>query len=325
MGLFGPKLPKEEKNYQKALKDVLHKPNTKNVNEMKSALKSYPNGWQGYWICAVFHDQGFDKSVRDEAKAQEYFQKAENAARGTNHEVWMQEFLKWYLRDAGHLKKTMTEEEERFRRLGVALCYCYLLGDKFLVDPYEKYGGDGYVMSRILSQANVDYDEIRSFADFVTVPTFDRNEQVKATNKYFEQSTKTENAYAKITNLIKEGKEPNWDKYHDMYDYFIAVNCIHGGDLLTGEVAENSYVSEIDMGISRFIYLSVEGCQPAIHELVRLAKGSQANFEVVERCFSNKKLSSLWGGNLDYFLAEKLKECIEKKDVEAKNLYQLYY
>ena len=94
MGLFGPKISKDEKMYQKALKDALHKPNTKNINELKSVLESNPDSWQGFWICAVYHDQGFDKTARDEAKAQEYFKKAEDAARGTEHEVWMQEFLK---------------------------------------------------------------------------------------------------------------------------------------------------------------------------------------------------------------------------------------
>ena len=327
MGLFGPKIAKEEKMYQKALKDALHKPNTKNINALKSAMESYPNSWQGYWICAVYHDQGFDKTARDEAKAQEYFKKAEALAKGTDHEVWMQEFLTWYRRDAGHLEKPMTEASERTRRLGIALCYCSLLGDLFLTAPYEKYCGDGYAMNwGIIDRANGEYEDRAPFRDFIGVSDIDRNSQIKDTNGFFDKSNKSVDAYVKCVEAIRNGKEPNWEKYNDMYDYLIAVNCIHGGKLLTEEVAQNSgYLSETEMGINRLILCSSDGSQPAIHEITRLAKASQNNFEVVERAFLGMKINTIWGGDLDRFLMEKLERCMEKNDAEAANLYQMYY
>ena len=323
MGLFGPKIPKEEKRYQKALKEVLNKPNTKNIMEMKEAVAGYPAGWQGYWICALYHDQGFDKSPVDEVKANEYFQKAENAAKGTEDEVWMRDFMTWYRRPAGNTKKPLTDKQKRMRRMGVAMCYCYLCGDKYLTKPYEKYGADGYVMSRILDMADVDYDDRYPFSHFVTVATFDHNEQTKHTNRYL---TKANDAFDQLGWCLKRsnsGQDPKWDKYQDMYNYFLGINAIHGGDLLTGEVAAVSNMSEVTLGIGHLGYAAIGGCQPAIHELVRLAKSSEGNYRVAEDVFKcNLKINQ----PLDAFLLEHLEECIRREqDEEAVYLAQKYY
>ena len=327
MGLFGPKIPKEEKAFQKALKTALNKPNTQNIQQMKKVLMYYPKGWQGFWICAVYHDQGFDGVARDEAKAQEYFRKAEDAARGTDHEVWMREFLTWYRRPAGSLTKPMTAEVERARRLGIAMCYCSLLGGVFLQAPYEKYGDDNYLMSwKILMATGIDYDERRPIQEFLGVSTVDRNEQIKDTNKYFECANKSWDGFIKCGQQLREGKDPNWDKFFDLYDYFIGINCIHGGNLLTEEVAEKSdYLNETNMGIMRLVYGCVCGCQPAIHELTRLANGSRENHELIGRIFAGRTISKSWDGEIDRLLTEKLERCIAQNDAEAKQLYQMYY
>lgn len=328
MGLFGPKVPKEEKMYQKVLKNTLSKPNTKNINEMKGVLASYPNGWQGYWICGVYHDQGFDGSKRDEKKAQEYFEKAEAAVKGTQNEVWIREFFTWYHRDAGNLDKPISDELERVRRLGIAMCYCFLLGDNFLTAPYQTYGGDDYVMSwGILDGCKVDFDEIGAFRDFLGVSTIDRNSQIKDTNKYLEKSEKAANVFSKCVRDVCEGRNARWDKYFDMYTYFWGINCIHGGNLLTAEVAALSNKSEIVMGIDNLINIVYGGCQPAIHELVRLVNGSQQNFAMVQEVYErrNGRRSGTEWRNLETFLLENLKKCIEKNDMEAKRLYQMYY
>lgn len=328
MGLFGPKIQKEEKMYQKVLKNTLSKPNTKNVNEMKGVLTSYPAGWQGYWICGIYHDQGFDGSERDGKKAQEYFEKAEAAVKGKEHEVWLREFMTWYRRDAGNLDKPISEELERARRLGIAMCYSNLLGDNYLTAPYEKYCGDGYVMSwGILSKCNVDSGEIEAFCDFLGVNTFDRNGQIKDTNKYLEKSEKAANVFSKCIHNVIDGREPRWDKYFDMYTYLLSINCIHGGNLLTAEVAAVSNETETFMGVNNLINSTYGGCQPAIHELVRLANASQNNFNMMQDVYesrSGRRNGKEWR-DFKGFLIDNLKKCIEKNDAEAKRLYQMYY
>ena len=328
MGLFGSKIAKEEKMYQKVLKNTLNKPNTKNVNEMKGVLASYTDGWQGYWICGVYHDQGFDGGSRDEKKALEYFGKAEDAVRGTKHEVWLREFLKWYRKDAGNLDKPVSEELERARRLGIAMCYCSLLGDDFLTAPYEKYGGDVYVMScGILDKCSVDYDEIDAFRQFLGVCTIDRNSQIKDTNKFLNKTEKAADVYSKCVRDVIDGREARWDKYFDMYAYLWAVNCIHGGNLLTAEVAAVSNERETEMGVNHLINITYGGCQPALHELVRLANGSQSNFNMMQDVYESRSGRRKGSECRDFeqFLIENLKKCIEKGDAEANRLYQMYY
>jgi len=207
------------------------------------------------------------------------------------------------------------------------MCYCSLLGNVFLTAPYEKYGEDWYVMCQgILTRLNADYYEIKPFDDFMSVTDFDRNSQIKDTSKFVEHSNKYMEGYAKCMNAIRDGKEPDWEKYIDMYDYLLGVNCIHGGKLLTEELAENSgFFSEAEMGVFNFLSGAIQGCQPSIHEVTRLAKASQDNFEVVERIFQNRKISVVWGEDLDRFLKEQLEKCIAKNDAEANHLYQMYY
>ena len=325
MGLFGPKIAKEEKMYQKVLKNALNKPNRKNIEEMEQVLSVYPTGWQGYWICGVYYDQGFHGDARNEKKAQECFEKAMEAAAGTEQEIWMREFLTWYRKDAGNLERPISENLERGRRLGIAMCYCSLLGENYLTGSYEKYGADNYTMYKILGHTDMDFDEKYAFTEFMTVPTFDRNEQVKSTNSYFKKARESGTQFSKCIKAVINGQEPCWDKYYDMYNYFIAVNCIHGGKLLTAEAADQSdYLNETEMGLNKLISAVYGGCQPAIHELVRLAYGSEENYEVVKQVYECNGRGKEWRSFHD-FLVEHLEKCIKKNDTEAKHLYQMFF
>jgi len=326
MGLFGPKIPKEEKKFADAFKKAMKKADGKNIAELKDALGGYPSGWQGYWLCGVYHDFGMCGSAREAATAQKYFQKALDTATGDDKK-WMTEFLNWYGKDAGNTDKPISPELNQARRFGIAMCYCHLLGEKFLCSVYEKYGGDGYAINGILWNLGVDWNEMEAFHDFMTVPTFDRNEQIKATNKFVANCDKAADKFSKCVKQKLAGNEPDWDEYFDMYDYLFAVNCLHGGEIMTGEYAEKNGHTEVNLGLQHLIYAIYGGCAPAIHEFARLANASQANYEMMERFYElrRQRESSKEWRSFDKFIVENLEECIAQNDAEAKRIYDAYY
>lgn len=178
-----------------------------------------------------------------------------------------------------------------------------------------------------MEKCDVESDEMEAFRDFLGVNTVDRNGQIKDTNKYLEKSEKAASIFSKCVRDVIDGRGPRWDKYFDMYTYLLSINCIHGGNLLTAEVAAISNESETFMGVNNLINVTYGGCQPAIHELVRLANASQNNFKMMQDVYESrsgrrngKELRDFKG-----FLIDNLKKCIEKNDTEAKRLYQLYY
>ncbi len=331
MGLFGPKISKEEKAFNNALKKAVNKPNTGNIEALKAATKAYPAGWQGHWLTALYYDQGFDNKPVDEVKAQEYFLKAESAVKGSPYEDWLAEFLLWYRRDAGNLYKGLTDRLNRMRRMGVAMVRTLQENRNPISGVYEKYGSDGYAMSNILQFVDLmddeysmaDAGEINAFCECMTVATFDSDTRYKDTSNYLAKITKSVEAYGDCVRAQSSDQQPRWDKVHDMYDYLMGIACLEGGGLFTTAYAAEVGDSEAELGITHLFRAADQGCQPAIHELVRLANASQSNFDLIERLYHTTHRFS--NDPFELFLMDCIKKCVEHKDEEAMLLFRMYY
>lgn len=323
MGLFGPKISKEEKNLQAAYKKAFRKPTIANIQALKSAVSTCPNQWQCYWLCAIHHDFGCDNTPVDEGKAQEYFLQAEHAVQGTEHENWFNTFMLWYRRDAGNLLKSLDETQNKLRRLGVALCHCMTIDDGALTRWIEKYGADGYNLISLMEFISSCDAERMPFYHFTTVATFDHNEQRKHTKNFYDNVCDSASAFSACIKEKTSGKAPHWENVQDMFYYLLGVNCIDGGDLLTGELADELSQSETALGIESYIHAAEMGCQSAVHDLVRLANASQNNFDLMERIY--RSTIHLSDSPFELFLLEQIEKCVRKKDEEAMRLFQMYY
>lgn len=323
MGLFGPRIPKEQKEFKNAFKKAMNKPNEKAITALEAATAAYPAGWQGHWLIALYHDQGFGRAAVNEAKAQEHFLQAETAAKGTDGEAWLRTFMTWYRRDAGNLHKPLTDKQKKFRRMGVAMCRTYQHNNNVLTGIIGEYEDDGFNMSTVLSYAGELDDEQYPFRDFLTVPTFDHDEQYKDSCKYLEKAKKSSTIFVNCLRAKRNDKNPRWDDFCDMYDYLYAYNCIEGGKLLTNEAAIINNTSEAVLGIKHYMFAADMGNQAAIHELIRLANASESNFNLMEQVHYN--IHSYSKDDLNCYLLERMLECVKINDEEAGRLFELYY
>lgn len=332
MGLFGPKKPVEEKNFSKALSKAANL-NDKSNAALMEATAAYPAGWQGYWFIALFYDFGAGKDAQmDPAKAQEYFMKAEAAAKGTPGEAWLNNFLTWYRRPAGNLVKPIKEKYEKIRRLGVALMNCYQYQTPVITAPCGKKD-DATTFALLLVTASgfdvevsdYEYDAFKdlfdAYADLFLCK--DREDLLKAVNPIIKKYNKANDVYKDCMKALEKGKKPAWHKLHDMYAYMLGYCCINDGPFITGDIAsEWGHPSEAALGIYFYLFAAHNGNQTAIHELIRLSKASEANYKLMESVFRRRVSTS---DDLELYLMRKLLKCLEKGDDEAFRLAELYY
>lgn len=326
MGLFGPKLPPEEKEYVKALKKASSL-SVKSNDAMLAAVEKYPTGWQGYWYIALFYDFAPQKGgVMNSQKAQEYFMKAEAAAKGTNGEEWLQNFLLWYNRPAGNVCRDISERYNKVRRLAVALLYNYTHGQSIVAAPYN--GDDHSEFSSLLSNCH-GYDELVSnyendaFQDYFRAYNdidwkVSHEDRVKSYNKMDRATTEAIDCYKKCVEREEKGKEARWDKFKDTYILVWGYCFLHNSPFITEEARLDC--SEAAFGIKLLYSAAKRGNQTAIHELVRIANTSEENHQLMERTLR------MDNETLVVTLIRMLQVCIEKRsDDEAIRLTQLYY
>lgn len=320
MGLFGPKIPKEEKEYRKALKSALLHPKARQMEALRVANQAYPAGWQGYWLSWLYYDIGFGKTSPDPEKAQEYLQKAEASVRGTNAEEWLTDFVLWYRKEAGNLYKTLTPKQEKVRRMGVAMLQTWRQNLPMLTGIYGNYD-DNWELIGILRTA-LDYDnETNAFCDFWSMPTYDATENYKETSKFLKKMCHCGKTFKKCMKALNADNTPNWEDLNDMYSYVYAFNCLNGGPILTASVSAETGLSEATLGIKEYLHAALYGNQPAVHELVRLACASEEDFEFMNRIYCEYFILD----DLNVFLLDCLKRCMEKNDQEASRLFDCYF
>lgn len=329
MGLFGPKLPAEEKNYVKALKKASNLTPKTNA-ALEDAMKNYPNGWQGYWYVGLFYDLApYKDGISDPDKAQEYFLKAESAAKGTYGEQWLHNFLMWYRRPADNLYKKLPERYNKARRLGVALMNCYKYNEPVISAPCgssDDCSAFFSIMCSFTARQNDDYlyNEHEAFKDyFLAFPGKfasynEREELIKVINKLDKNIVKESKAFDKCLNKKEKGQEANWNDVNDFYSFVQGFSAIYDGPYITDQkAANNNYASEAHFGILYIHLAAYHGCQPAIHELVRLANASDSNRRVINEVLKKD--------NLDLYLLRLLEKCIKNGDEEAIHLFDMYY
>lgn len=328
MGLFGPKKSAEEKNFIKALKDAPSMKG-KHMPELLAATEAYPCGWQGYWFLGLYHDFAHGKSEQpDPVKAQEYFLKAEAAARGTQDEAWLNNFMAWYRRPAGNLLKPLSDSAKKIRSLAVALLNCYQHKVPVIMAPADAKDDP---FGRILSNCSSfeDLYEYEAISDYFTgIDNLwmckERDDFIKEINPIIKKYNKANDAYDDCKKALEKGKTPNWDKLKDMYAYMLGFNCLNDGPFITGELASSwNMPSEAALGIRFYLFASRSGNQPAIHELVRLANASKGNYDLMSSVF--RAWNPYYKGDLELYLLEKLLKCLEQDDDEARRLVDLYY
>lgn len=326
MGLFGPKLPAEEKEFVKALKKASNL-SVKSNDAMLAAMEKYPQGWQGYWYIALFYDFAPQKGgVMDSQKAQEYFMKAEAAAKGTNGEEWLHNFLLWYNRPAGNVFRDISERFNKVRRLGIALLYNYTQGQSIVAAPYND--DDRLVFSSLLVNchgydelpSNYEYDAFTDYFDACNDIAWkvSHEDRIKTYNKMDRAVTEALECYKKCVAREEKGKEAPWGKFKDTYILVWGYCFLHDSPYITEEAKLDC--SEAAFGIKLLYSAAKRGNQTAVHELVRLANASEENHRLMERtlCMDYETLVVT--------LIKLLQKCIEERgDEEAIRLTQLYY
>lgn len=333
MGLFGPKKSAEEKAFIKAMKDA---PNmkAKNMPALLAATEAYPAGWQGYWFLGLYYDFAHGKGVEpDHAKAQEYFLKAEAAAASNTVAAdWLRNFMSWYRRPAGNLHRSFSDRAQRIRSLGVALLNCYQYQNPIVMGVAERKddaGAFGAIITYSSTWEEVDeygpfndyFDKISELSGLIKK---DHEDMVKDINSVIKKYNKANDAYDSCMKAISKGKEPNWDKLQDWHSFILGFNCLNDGPYITGELAANwNMSSEAALGIRFYLFAARLGNQAAIHELVRLAKASESNYNLMSGVFNAWYPG--YHGDLELWLLERILECIKKEDTEAMHLVELYY
>ena len=333
MGLFGPKIPAEEKAFVKALKSApISK--AKEVPELLAATEAYPSGWQGYWFLGLYYDFANDKGAQpDHAKAQEYFLKAEAAAASNPDAAnWLRSFMSWYRRPAGNLRRELSDRAQRVRSLGVALLNCYqyqnpivsgITGSKDDAATFR-----GVIVSSATWEETDEYEPFMNYFDKITemngLIKKDHEEMVKDINAIVKKYNKANDTYDSCIKAISKGKEPAWNKLQDWHSFILGFNCLNDGPYITGELAASwKMSSEAALGIRCYLFSAHHGNQAAIHELVRLAKASESNYSLMSGVF--RVWNPSYQGDLELWLLEQLLKCAQKDDSEAMRLVELYY
>lgn len=326
MGLFGPKLPPGEKEFVNALKKA---PNltVKSNDAMLAAMEKYPDGWQGYWYIALFYDFAPQKNgVMDSHKAQEYFLKAEQAAKGTEGEAWLSSFLLWYNRPAGNIYRDISERFNKVRRLCVALMYNYKHGQSIVSAPLKSddHSAFGILLTSCHGYSetvwNYEYDAFNDYfsAYYDLDWSVSHEDRIKTYNKMDRAVSEEIECYKKCMDRMEKGKEVPWDKLKDTYPLVWAYCFINDSPYITNEARLDC--SEAGFGVRLLYTAAKHGNQTAIHELVRLSNSSAENHEFMARMLKKDP------DDLVVWLIKRLQACIEERaDEEAIRLAQLYY
>ena len=84
--------PKEVREYWKAFMAFSHAMDQKKLPALEQAQSAYPEPWNGYFVLSLCYDIGLGTIEPDADKAKEYKLKAEEAAKGTEDETWVNSF-----------------------------------------------------------------------------------------------------------------------------------------------------------------------------------------------------------------------------------------
>ena len=269
--LFGNKVAKEEKAYNKALKAAIGSHKEKNLTELLSALNGWPR-WQGYWLAGLYYDLGLGKVPVDENKVKEYQLKAENAAKGTPDEDWVDSFYYWYEQNAGNTIRKLDSISLKYRKLGVAALNVYEHGKSYII-PDEP--DDAYTWGKLFplfgNDEGVNFRYL--FDDWAGYEYRDRNETIKRMNE-FTGRAKREGREHYLRDIKVNASRPEKLSYNDMSVYLLGTAFMIGGPYPLDELAEGIGKAEAYIGTEQLLWAAGMGNIPAIYDLIRYANNN---------------------------------------------------
>lgn len=266
--LFGSKVAKEEKVFNNALKTAIGSHKEKNLTELLSALNGCPR-WQGYWLAGLYYDLGLGKVPVNENKAKEYQLMAENAAKGTPDEEWVDTFYYWYEQNAGNTIRKLDSISLKYRRLGVAALNLYEHGKSYIINDESD---DAYTWEKIFplfgNEEGMNFKYF--FEDWAGYEYRDRNDTIKRMNE-FTKRAKKDGRELYLKDIKVNASRPEKLSYNDMVVYLLGTTFMIGGPYLLDEVAEGMGRVETHIGIEQLLWAAGMGNVPAIYDLLRYA------------------------------------------------------
>ena len=281
-GMFGSKETKEEKEFWKAFKTAASSHKEKNLEALLTAQNAYPNAWQGYWLASLYYDMGLGKIAVNENKAKDYQYKAENAAKGTEDEDWVNDFYIWYERNAGNTKRALKDSAIKYRKLGIAAINLYEHNNsiidkkenddcKFWQKMFPVFGDD----------AATDFGFL--FRDWDVFEYMDQKTVVSNTNEFTKRAETARKMCNKELEVYGTSK-PEKLSYDDMAIYLLGFSFIAGSPYTLDDIAEQRGESSGYIGTKQMIFAACAGCVPAIFHVVGLAHRSDNYDFISEIC-----------------------------------------
>lgn len=313
-GMFGSKEAKEEKAFWKAYKTAYSSQKESNLKELLNALTAYPAGWQGYWLAGMYYDMGLGKVAVDENKAKEYQFKAENAAKGTEYEGWVNSFYDWYQQDAIDRCRNLDEITLKIRRLAVAAIHTYEYNKNVLSQNDDanfwykiffgfdsKYINETIIFSELFSAwESSGYEEL--------------NQKVKKTSKLIDRANKSIRL-AREEKVTKSG-------YSDMAVYLLGYCALNESPYVMDLAAEKSGQNKVVYGVEKLLSAVNMGSAPAVHDLIRMAYASESNYKSIESICQNFFEDDVM--TLELLILRWINDCQAAGDREVDRLYELY-
>ena len=312
-GLFSGKESKEEKQFWKAFQAAYSSHKEENLRELLEATKAYPAGWQGYFLAGLYYELGIGNVAADTEKAAEYQMKAEASAKGTNGEVWLNNFYDWYGKDAYNLYVRLDDMTLKCRKLGVAAMHTYNYKDEIL---YPSKGDAEFWNTFFLKLPSKYFTTTVGFFDlFLAWSKFswaEDKDKIKNTGKLIDKANRC--------NALAAKKEVDHNDFTDMYMYIIGHSALNDSPYMMDIAAEKSGESKVEYGITRLMSAADIGCTPAIHDLIRLAHASKENYDTINRyCIK-------YYDGIDFEIKELewSNDCLKVGDEEAFLLHEKY-
>lgn len=320
---------KEEKQFWSAYKDCFKKPNKKNLEKLDAAMQAFPAPWQGYFLKSLCHGVGTDQIAYDPQLGAEMQLKAQEAAKGTEAESWVNEFYVWFEKDAYNLDKSYSESERKLRQAGIAAINMYrnehpVVGAHDYKDDARMWAGFFEALHfydnahrAAVEDASVIY---QWFMDIDAVDGADRDELIRHTNAFLKVEKKMSKRHKDNIDRICKGKEPKWENYTDMCEYLIAYNLLHDGPYTFFEWDSVKEWGEATIGLEHLLWASQAGSTPAFHEVMEYARSSEDNLRYVNQIWLRRL-----GMQYEEWEISKMEKCVELMDNEAMRLGVKYY
>lgn len=320
---------KEEKQFWSAYKDCFKKPNKKNLEKLDAAMQAFLSPWHGYFLKSLCHGVGTEQIKYDPQLAAEMQLKAQDAAKGTDAESWVNEFYVWFEKDAYNLDKPYSESERKLRQAGIAAINMHRY-EQPVVGAHD-YKDDAKLWAGFFDQFHFYDDAHRGavadaavisqwFLDIAAVKGADRDELIQHTNAFLKVEKKMNKKHKDNFQRSLKGKEEKWTDYTDMCEYLIAYNLLHDGPYTIYEWDSVKEWGQATVGLEYLMWATQAGSAPAFHEVMEYARSSEDNMRHADNICQRKQLMQYEAWEIS-----KMQKCVELEDNEAMRLGLKYY